>query len=291
MIMDVKKAIIPAAGLGTRFLPLTKVLPKELLPLAGENMISYTVREAKDSGFSNIVFVYSGRNKIILDYFKKDLKLEKILKRRNKKEMLKELKRIDEEFAELSFSSVLQPEPRGDGDAVLRVKKSSGESVAVLFPDDIIEAKTPAILQLGKIFKTSEKPVVGLKKVSKEKLPFYGVVDVEKIAHGLYKIKDIIEKPSLEEAPSDLAIVGRYILNSSVFDYLRRTRPNQNGEIILAEALKKMIKDGKIVYGYEIEGEWIECGNKIEWMKTNLYLSLRHPKYGPILKEFLKKAK
>ena len=290
-MQEVKKAIILAAGLGTRFLPLNKALPKELLPLVDQPLISYAVREAKSSGISSIVFVLSERNKMILDFFKKDLKLEKILRKRNKKEILKELKRINEEFTELSFSSALQPEPRGDGDALLRVKRGTREPIAVLFPDDIVEAKTPAILQLAKIFRTSEKPVVGLKKVSKEKIPSYGMVGVEKIAHGLYKIKDIIEKPSLEEAPSDLAIVGRYILNSTAFDYLRKTRPNENGEIILAEALKKMIKDGKIVYGYELEGEWLECGNKTSWLKSNFYLCLKHPEFGPILREFIRKLK
>ncbi len=290
-MQEVKKAIILAAGLGTRFLPLNKALPKELLPLVDQPLISYAVREAKSSGISSIVFVLSERNKIILDFFKRNLKLEKILRKKNKKEILKELKRINEEFTELSFSSALQPEPRGDGDALLRVKRGTREPIAVLFPDDIVEAKTPAILQLAKIFRTSEKPVVGLKKVSKEKIPSYGMVGVEKIAHGLYKIKDIIEKPSLEEAPSDLAIGGRYILNSTAFDYLRKTRPNENGEIILAEALKKMIKDGKIVYGYELEGEWLECGNKTSWLKSNFYLCLKHPEFGPILREFIRKLK
>ena len=130
-----------------------------------------------------------------------------------------------------------------------------------------------------------------MKKVSKEKIPFYGIVNVERITHRLYKITDIIEKPSLEEAPSDLAIVGRYILNSSVFDYLKKIKPNQKGEIILAEALKKMLKEGKIIYGYELEGEWLECGNKMDWMRTNLYLCLKHPEHGPVLREFLKKLK
>lgn len=290
-MQEIKKAIILAAGLGTRFLPLTKVLSKELLPLVDQPLISYAVKETKDSGISNIIFVLSDKNKIILDFFKKNLKLEKTLKKRDKKEILKELERINTEFTEISFSYSLQPEPRGDGDALLRAKRRTREPTAVLFPDDIVEAKTPAILQLAKIFRTSEKPVVGLKKVSREKLPSYGVVEVEKIAHGLYKIKDIVEKPSLEEAPSELAIVGRYILNATVFDYLRKTRPNENGEIILAEALKKMLKDGKIVYGYELEGEWLECGNKTGWLKSNFYLCLKHPEYGPILREFLKKLK
>jgi len=289
--MEVKKAIIPAAGLGTRFLPLTKVIPKVLLPLVEKPMISYAIREVKRAGFSNIIFVLSQKNKIISDYFKRDFKVEKILEKRNKKEILRELKKIDEEFAGLSFFFVQQPEPRGDGDALLRVKKRRGEAVAVLFPDDVIESKIPAISQLEKIFKTSEKPVIGLKKRTPEALSSYGVVDVEKIANRLYKIKDIVEKPLVEKAPSDLAIVGRYILTSSVFDYLRKTQPNETGEIILAEALKKMIKDGKIVYGYELEGEWLECGNKIEWLKTNLYLSLKNQKYGPMLREWLKRIK
>lgn len=288
-----KKVIIPAAGLGTRFLPITKTLPKEMLPLVDMPMISYVVREAKEAGASQIVFVISERKKVILDYFKKLTWLEKILEKRKKDELLEELIKLDKEFEKISFSYALQEKPRGDGDAILKAKNLIGRGpCGVLFGDDIFEAKESAIAQLAKIFNTSQKPVIGLKRVSREKLPSYGVVAVEKIANRLYKIKDIVEKPKdASQAPSDLAIAGRYIINPEVFEFLKKTKAIKTGEIILAEALKAMIKSGKIIYGYEIDGEWLECGKKIDWLKTNFYLSLNHPKFGKELKEWVKKMK
>jgi len=290
--MEVKKAIIPAAGLCTRFLPLTKVSTKELLPLAGEPMISYVAREAKESGASQIIFVLSEDKKNILKYFKKDQKLESILLRNNKKKLWESLRKISQDFEGVTISAVFQPLPRGDGDAVLRAKKQIGrEAFGVLFSDDIFESKIPALLQLIKIFKTSQKPVVGLCRVREEKLSGYGVVGVEKIAHRLYKIKEIIEKPAKGQAPSNLAIVGRYVFPPEIFNYLAKTPAYKTGELILAEALKLMLKDGKIVYGLELEGKWLECGRTSDWLKSNLYLSLKHPIYGPMLREFLKKIK
>ena len=291
--MNINKAIIPAAGLGTRFLPLTKVLPKPLLPLVDRPMVDYIVQEAKESGIERVIFVLANDKKNILDYFKKSPKLENILAKRNQKEILKILEKLDKEFEGISFSAVLQPSPRGDGDAILKARKMvNKDACGILFGDDIIVSKVPALEQLSNIFKTCQKPILCLKKVPKDKLSSYGVVKVEKIAHRLYKIKDIIEKPKDEtEAPSDLAIVGRYIITPLVFDYLKKTRANAKGEIILAEAFKTMLKDGKMIYGYEIEGEWLECGNKINWLKSNLYLCLNHPEYGPMLKEWLRKIK
>lgn len=292
-MQEVKKAIIPVAGLGTRFLPLTKALSKPLLPLVDKPMVDYIVQEAKESGVERIVFVLAEDKKNILDYFKKNLRLENILLKRNQKEILKSLKRLDKELEGISFSAVIQQAPRGDGDAILRAQKLiNKDACGVLFGDDIIVARVPALEQLSNIFKTCQKPILCLKKVPKDKLSSYGVVKVEKIAHRLYKVKDIIEKPKDEtEAPSDLAIVGRYIITPLVFDYLKKTRANNKGEIVLAEALRAMLKDGKMIYGYEIEGEWLECGNKVDWLKSNLYLCLNHPEFGPILREFLKKIK
>jgi len=292
-MQEIKKAIIPLAGLGTRFLPLTKVLSKPLLPLVDRPMVDYIVREAKESGIERVVFVLADDKKNILDYFKKNLKLENILIKRNQKEILKSLKMLDKEFEGISFSAVLQKAPRGDGDAILKAQKLvNKDACGVLFGDDIIESKIPAMEQLSNIFKTCQKPIICLKKVPKDMLSSYGVFKVEKIANRLYKVKDIVEKPkSEEEAPSDLVIVGRYIITPLVFDYLKKTRANSNGEIILAEAFRTMLKDGKMIYGYEVEGEWLECGNKINWLKSNLYLCLNHPEFGPILREFLKKLK
>lgn len=291
--MEIRKAILPAAGLGTRFLPITKAVPKELLPLVDLPMISYVLREAKESEIEQVVFVISERKKAIADYFKKSPWLENILEKRKKEGLLQELKRSEKEFRGVSLSFVLQQHPLGDGDAVFRAKKLIGkEPCGILFADDIFQYKKPVLEQLIRIFKACQKPVIGLKKVSQEKLSPYGVVGVEKIAHRLYKIKDLVEKPKdASQAPSDLVIAGRYIITSEVFDYLKEARPNEKGEIILADVLRTMIEDGKIIYGYEIDGQWLECGNKIEWLKSNFYFCLHHPEYGPVLKEWLKKMK
>lgn len=289
MTNEIKKAIIPIAGLGTRFLPLSKVVPKELWPLADIPALQYIIKEAKDSGIEEIIFVISADKKIVLDYFKKSPSIEKILKERKKNHILKTLKEFQDTLKGISFSYVLQKNPLGDGLAVLEAAKMiKGESCAILFGDDIVDSKTPCLLQLSKIFKTCQKPVISLCRLPKEKLPFYGIVGTEKIASRLFKIKKIVEKPSIEEAPSDLTIVGKYILTPEVFDYLKKTTPDKTGEIRLAGAFDKMLKDGKMIYGYEFEGRWLECGNKLDWLKSNFYLSLENPQYGPELRKFLK---
>lgn len=294
--MEVKKAIFPIGGVGTRFLPLSRVYPKELWPLVDIPLLQHIVREAKDSGIREMIFVISPDKKIVFDYFYKAprgsrsaQKIEKILSERKKTSLLKELKELDDFLENLSFSFVLQKKPLGDGHAILQAAKLVGqEPFAVLFGDDIVESQTPCLSQLLNIFKTCRKPVLSLCRLEKEKLAFYGVVKVEKIASRLLKIKGIVEKPSAQEAPSDLAVVGKYILTPEVFDYLRKTSPDKDGEIRLASSFDKMVKDGKTIYGYEFEGKWLECGNKIGWLKSNLYLALRHPQYGPEIREFLK---
>jgi len=289
--MEITKAILPIAGLGTRFLPLSKVLPKELWPLVDIPAIQYIVEEAKASGIKQIIFVINPEKKVVLDYFKRSPKLEKILKEKKRDQFLKELKNLTDLCQNLSFSYVLQKKPLGDGHAVLQAKKIVGqEPVAGLWGDDIVDSKVPCLLQLTKIFKTCQKPVIALYRLPKEKLPFYGIVGVEKIANRLYKIKKIVEKPTPEAAPSDLAIVGKYILTSEVFGYLKKAKPSEKGEIFLSETFDKMIKDGKIIYGYEIEGKWLECGNKLGWLESHLYLSLKHPEFGPKLREYLKET-
>lgn len=289
MSNEVKKAIIPIAGLGTRFLPLSNVIPKELWPLADIPALQYIIEEAKASGIEEIVFVISPDKKIVLDYFKVSPNIEDTLKARKKYQILKIIKEFQESLKGISFSHVLQKKPLGDGHAILQAAKAVGEKTsAVLFGDDIVDSKTPCLAQLFKVFKTCQKPVLSLCKLPKEKLPFYGIVEVEKIANRLYKIKRIVEKPQIEDAPSNLAIVGKYVLTPEVFNYLKKTSIDKTGEIRLSGAFDRMIKDGKIIYGYEFEGKWLECGNKLEWLKSNFYFSLKHPKYGPELRSFLK---
>lgn len=275
MMNSVRKAIIPVAGLGTRFLPLSRVVPKELWPVAGKPMLQYIIEEAVSSGIEEIIFVISPDKKVILDYFQKPTKaLEEILKERKKDEVLEKINELFEYLNNISISFVVEKEPLGDGHAVLQAKKLVGEEpCAVLFGDDIVESKTPCLAQLVKIFKTCQRPVFSLYRLPKEKLPFYGIVDVEKIASKLYKIKKVVEKPAIELAPSDLTIVGKYIITPEVFDYLKKAQSNERGEIILADTFEKMVKDGKMVYGYEFEGQWRECGNIPAYLETNIYFS------------------
>ena len=289
---ELKKAIIPIAGLGTRFLPLSKVLSKELWPIVDLPIIQYILEEARESGVKEIIFVVAPGDKKILDYLKPSPKLEKILKERKKKDLLVELKKIEESFKNISFSYVLQKKPLGDGHAILQAARNIGDDFsACLFADDLVDSKTPCLLQLARVFKTCQKPVVALYSLPKDKISSYGAVRVEKIASRLYKIKEIVEKPLPEKSPSNLAIVGKYILTPEVFAYLKKAKPSEKGEIILAEVLNKMLKDGKVIYGYEFEGKWLECGKKLDWLKSNLYFSLKHPQYGPELKNFLKEIK
>ena len=286
----VKKAIMPIAGLGTRFLPLSKVLPKELWPLVDIPALQYIIQEAKSSGIEEMIFVISPDKRIVLDYFKPSPNIEKILKERKKDNVLKALKEFEDSLKEMSFSWALQKRPLGDGHAILQAAKIVGEEpCAVLFGDDIVDSETPCLSQLTRVFKTCQKPVLALCRLPKERISSYGVVGVEKIAHRLYKIKKIVEKPNPEEAPSDLAIVGKYILTPEVFAFLKKSNPDKSGEIKLAGVFDRMLKDGKIIYGYEFEGRWLECGNKLDWLKSNLYLSLKHPQFGSEIREFLKK--
>lgn len=290
--MEIKKAIIPIAGLGMRFLPLSKVLPKELWPLADRPIIQYIVEELIRSGIKEIIFVVSPGDKKVLNYFKKNLQLEKILKERKKYKILKSLKVLEDIAKKISFSLVYQKEPLGDGHAVLQAKNLvKKEPSLVLFGDDIVDAKTPCSWQLIRIFKKCQKPIIALYKLPKEKLSSYGIVKVEKVGPRLYKIKGIEEKPPIDQAPSNLAIVGKYIIDSDVFNFLENTPSQTKGEIRLAGAFNEMIKKGLTIYGYEFEGQWLECGNKLAYLKSNFYLSLKHPQFGKELKKFLKEEK
>ena len=286
----IQKAIILTAGLGTRFLPLSKVFPKEFWPLADKPMLQYIVEEAVGSGINHIIFVVPPGRKLAFDYFKKPSKeLINILKSRKKEALLERLMKFEELLKNVSFSFAVEKKSLGDGHAILQARRLVGKDpFAVLFDDDIVESETPCLQQLVKVFKTCQKPVVALHRLARERLSSYGIVGVDKIASRFYKIKKIVEKPAPEEAPSDLSIVGKYVLTPEVFGYLSKLAPNSRGEIILADALDKMANDGKLVYGYEFEGKWLECGNLQAYLETNFHFSLKHPEYGPKLKKFLK---
>ena len=224
--MLINKAIVPIAGLGTRFLCLSKILSKELLPLVDKPAIQYIIEEIQESGVGkDIIFITRPKNKYVLDYFSRSAELEKILKQRKRQDLLNELERLNDLSKNISFLTVAQKQPLGDGHAILQAGNLIGrEPCAVLFPDDIIDSKTPCLAQLIKIFSTCQKPVLALKKMPKDKISNYGCVKKEKIANRLYKIKGIVEKPSAKDAPSDLAVVGRYIITPEVFEELKKTR-------------------------------------------------------------------
>jgi len=286
----IKKAIIPIAGLGTRFLPLSKVLPKELFPLVDKPVIQYIVEEAQASGIKEIIFVNKPGNKLVTNYFKKKLKSKKASLAKYKNHFLKELGNLEKISKDISFSQAFQKTPLGAANAVLQAENLVGkEPCAVLWADDVVESKVPCLLQLIKVFKKYRKPVVALYRIPKESFQFYGMIDGKKIANRTYRIKDFIEKPSVEESPSDLAIVGKYIVTPEVFDYLGKTHFGLKSDITLSATLVDMAKDGKEIYGYQFEGKWLECGNKLAYLKSNFYLSLKHPQFGSKLKKFLKK--
>ncbi|MBI4122895.1 MAG: UTP--glucose-1-phosphate uridylyltransferase [Parcubacteria group bacterium] len=289
--MEVAKAIVPIAGLGTRYLPISKVIPKELLPLVDKPLIQYAVEEAKASGITEIIFVVNSNRKFIEDYFKRSLKLEKTLEERKQEHLLKLLKRIEELCEGMTFSFV-SDHALGDGHAILQAKKLVGEEPClIMFPDDVVDARVPCAQQLLGVFKTAQKPVLALYELPEDRVSAYGVAKVEKIAKRFYKLKEFVEKPTPGSAPSNLVFLGRAVLTPEVFSYLKKASPNKKGEIMLAKALSQMLRDGKIVYGYEVEGRWLECGDKIGWLRSNLYLSLKHPEFGTAMTTFLKEEK
>jgi len=293
-MLQIKKAIIPIAGLGTRFLPLSKVLPKELWPLVDKPVLQYIIEEAVAAGIKEIIFVTKPRETKVIEYFKnyfkKEPRLEEILKKRKRNHLIEELKKLEKISKRISFSQTFQKKPFGASHAILQAAKLvKNEPCAVLYGDDIVEFKTPCLLQMIKIFEKYQKPVVALYRIPKESFKSYGMVEIKKVAKRLYKIKKVVEKPSIEEAPSDLAVVGKHIITPGVFDYLRKTPFNLKSDITLSTTLGDMAKEGKEIYGYEFEGKWLECGNKLAYLKSNFYLSLKHPQFGKELKKFLNK--
>ena len=294
MEANITKAIIPIAGLGTRFLPLSKVLPKEFFPLIDKPAIQYIIDEAKNSGIKEIIFVNRPEKKEIERYFAQyatsSPELEEVLKDRGKNELLQELANLESDAKQVAFSYVFQQNQLGDGHAVLQAKQAScQEPCLVLFGDDIVDSKIPCSQQLMKTFDKYQKPVIALARLPKEKLSSYGVVKVKKVGTRLYKIEGIEEKPAPGKAPSDLAVVGKYVIDSQVFDFLEKPSALVQGEIRLAGAFNEMIKRGLTVYGYEFKGKWLECGDKLAYLKSNIYLSLKDPRFKKELKKFLKK--
>src|SRR6056297_229998 len=283
--MKIKKAVIPAAGWGTRLLPATKAQPKEMLPIVDKPSIQYIVEEAVAAGIEDILIITSKDKQSIEDHFDKSPALEMALEKQGKTEFLKEVQDISQM---ITIHSVRQKEQKGLGHAISCAKSFIGdEAFAVLLGDDIIHSQEPVIKQMMKVYEEKESAVLGCKTVARENVNKYGIVDYSSRDGDVYKVEDMVEKPELDQAPSELAILGRYIITPDIFEILENTPPGKGGEIQLTDALKTLL-DQRPVYGYDFEGKRYDVGNKMGFLKTTVELALAHKDLGADFKDYLK---
>jgi UTP--glucose-1-phosphate uridylyltransferase len=288
MPQAVRKAVFPAAGLGTRFLPATKAQPKEMLPLVDKPIIQYGVEEALDSGVNNIVLVTGRGKNAIEDHFDVSVELETFLEARGKKELLAEIRKISNL---INVSYVRQGEPLGLGHAVLVTRDLVGpEPFAVILGDDVIDAKPPALRQMIDVFEKVNGPVLCVERVPRTEISSYGVIAYEpdpSLPRGTYRVTDLVEKPKPEDAPSDLAIIGRYILTPDIFRSLEDTARDRTGEIQLTNGLKHLLRS-RPIYACEVIGARHDTGNKLGFLKAVVYFALRRPDLAQPFVDYLK---
>ncbi|WP_427366655.1 UTP--glucose-1-phosphate uridylyltransferase GalU [Candidatus Caldatribacterium saccharofermentans] len=285
MERKISKAVLPVAGLGVRLLPATKTQPKEMLPIVDRPAVQYVVEEAVASGIENLLFVTGRGKRAIEDYFDFAVELEQELRNRGKEHLLEEIRGVGNS-AHIFY--VRQKSPRGLGDAVWQAKAFVGEEpFAVLLPDDIIVSDTPCLAQMLRLFTDRPGIYVALIEVPREEVTQWGIVKGREIAPRLYVIEDLVEKPEPEEAPSTLAVVGRYILSPSIFDALAQTPPGKGGEIQLTDAIRRLLEK-EPVYGYRFAGEYFGVGSKIGYLKANVAFALRREDLAPEFRAFLR---
>jgi len=275
----VRKAVFPAAGLGTRFLPATKAQPKEMLPLVDKPIIQYGVEEAVASGVDNIILVTGRGKNAIEDHFDVSVELETFLEARGKREQAAEIRKISNL---INFAYVRQGEPLGLGHAVLVTRELVGdEPFAVILADDVIDAEPPAVRQLVDVFERLDGPVLAVERVPQDDISNYGVIAIDKEASaslgpGVYQVRDLVEKPSRDEAPSNLAIIGRYVLTPDIFPALAATKSDRTGEIQLTNGLRELLKK-RPIYACEVQGVRHDTGNKLGFLKAVVYFALKRP--------------
>jgi UTP--glucose-1-phosphate uridylyltransferase len=289
----VRKAVFPAAGLGTRFLPATKAQPKEMLPIVDKPIIQYGVEEAMHSGIQNIIIV-TGRGKAAIeDHFDVSFELEHLLESRKKKDLLAIVRGISDM---IDVSYVRQKEALGLGHAVLRtVELVGGEPFAVVLADDVIEAETPCLRQLLDIYSFFSAPVLAVMEVPKESISAYGCIDAEPVAHNgrdnrVYRIRDLVEKPKPADAPSNLAIIGRYVLTPEIFESLQAIDPGSGGELQLTDALRHLLRS-RPIYAVRFDGTRYDAGDKLGFLKATVEYALRRHDLGADFREYLKSLK
>ena len=282
----VRKAVFPAAGLGTRFLPATKAQPKEMLPLVDKPIIQYGVEEALASGISNMILVTGRGKNAIEDHFDVSVELETFLESRGKTQQLDEIRKISNL---INVSYVRQGEALGLGHAVLSTRMLVGdETFAVILADDVIDADPPALRQMIDVFHELDGPVLAVEEVPRENVSAYGIIDAEEIRPGVYRIRDLVEKPPLDQAPSNLAIIGRYILTPDIFPALEKTaqEKDRTGEIQLTNGLRRLLKE-RPIYGCKVNGVRHDTGNKIGFLKAVVYFALRRPDLAEPFRAYL----
>jgi UTP--glucose-1-phosphate uridylyltransferase len=270
--MKIKKAVIPAAGFGTRFLPATKAQPKEMLPIVDKPAIQYIIEEAVQSGIEEILII-TGRNKgAIEDHFDLSFEIETELKQKKKYELLQLIDKISN-LAQIYYTR--QKEPKGLGHALLCAKGFVGnEPFAVMLGDDIVDSSVPCLKQIIDIYNTFQTSIIGVQEVPRSELNKYGIISGTKIEEDIYMIKDLIEKPEIEKAPSNIAILGRYIITPKIFEILENAAPGINGEIQLTDALKRLL-EFEPIYAYIFQGKRYDIGDKIGFLKANIEFALR----------------
>jgi len=283
--MKVRKAVITAAGWGTRFLPITKAQPKEMLPLVNRPLIQYAVEEAINSGIEQIVVITALGKQAIEDYFDRSFELEYFLEQKGETNLLKEIRELS---SLVDICYIRQKEQLGLGHAILTAKGIVGKDpFAVLLPDDIIDSRVPALKQMLEVYEKYQASVIAVERVSKQDTVKYGIIEPEKVADRIHRVLGLVEKPEPAQAPSDLGVVGRYILTPEVFDALEVTPPGKNQEIQLTDALQLLLKQ-QAMYAYEFEGVRYDTGTPLGWLKATLAFALKQPDIGPEIREYLR---
>ena len=282
----IKKAVIPVAGFGTRLLPATKSQPKEMLPIVDKPAVQYVVEEAIKSGAENILFITGRGKRAIEDYFDYAVELEKELEDKGKTDLLDEVRNISEMA---KFFYVRQKIARGLGDAINHARGFiDDEYFSVLLADDIIDSEIPCLKQMINVFRNYRGMILAVMEVPRDKTNIYGIVNGKKISDRVYEVSDLIEKPEPEEALSNIAVIGRYILNANIFNAIEETKPGKGGEIQITDAIKSLIGREKI-FAYEFKGMRYDVGEKIGFLKANIAYALKRGDLGSELKEYLKK--
>ena len=283
--MKVRKAIITAAGWGIRFLPITKAQPKEMLPLINKPLIQYCVEEAINSGIEQITVVTALGKRAIEDYFDRSFELEYVLEQKGETKLLQEIRELSD-LVDICY--IRQKEQLGLGHAILTARGIIGdEPFAVLLPDDIIDSKVPTLKQMTEAYEQYKTNVIAVERVSSQDTIKYGIIEAKKISGDIYHVLSLVEKPKPAQAPSDLGIVGRYILMPQIFDILEVTPPGKNGEIQLTDALQSLLKQ-QAVYACELKGVRYDTGTPLGWLEATIAFALKHPDIRQELKEYLR---